>query len=80
LADAKSIYTNIDTETGVSAIRDFITTNSAHLPLDFPAELFLQILTIVMENNISTFAGTYWLQLSGTVMGTPTACTYATIS
>jgi hypothetical protein len=79
-ADAKSMYTNIDTKIGVSAIREFIATNAIHLPSDFPTELFLQILTIVMKNNIFTFAGTYWLQLSGTAMGTPTACSYATVS
>jgi len=79
-ADATSMYTNIDTETGVSAIRDFIATNLRYLPQDFPTELFLQILSIVMENNIFTFAGTYWLQLSGTAMGTPAACAYATVS
>jgi hypothetical protein len=79
-ADARLMYTNIDTEIGVSAIREFIATNAIHLPSDFPTELFLQILTIVMKNNIFTFAGTYWLQLSGTAMGMPTACSYATVS
>jgi len=79
-ADATSMYTNIDTKTGVDAIRDFITINIRHLPQDFPTELFLQILKIVMDSNIFTFAGTYWLQLSGTAMGTPAACAYATIS
>jgi hypothetical protein len=78
--DATSIYTNIDTPTGVSAVRDFITINKEKLPADFPTDLFLQILTTVMENNIFTFAGTRWLQLSGTAMGTPAACAYATIS
>lgn len=73
------MYTNIDTETGVSALRNFMNTKSAHLPPDFPNELFPQVLTIVMENNIFTFVGTYWLQLSGKAMGTPTACAYATI-
>jgi hypothetical protein len=33
-----------------------------------------------MRNNIFSFAETYWLQLSGTAMGTPAACTYATIT
>ncbi len=33
-----------------------------------------------MNNNIFTFANTYWLQLSGTAMGTPSACLYATTS
>jgi len=33
-----------------------------------------------MEHNIFSFADTFWLQLSGTAMGTPVACTYAMIS
>ncbi len=74
------MYTNIDTPTGVSAIQDFIETNKEKLPSDFPTNLFLEILNTVMENNIFTFAGTHWLQLSGTAMGTPAACAYATSS
>jgi hypothetical protein len=79
-ADAKSMYTNIDTTTGVAAIRDFITVNQDQIPNNFPTDLFLRTLTTVMDNNIFTFAGTYWQQLSGTAMGTPAACAYATIS
>jgi hypothetical protein len=79
-ADATSMYTSIDTPTGVSAIQDFIEANKEKLPSDFPTKLFLEILKTVMENNIFTFAGTHWLQLSGTAMGTPAACAYATIS
>jgi hypothetical protein len=33
-----------------------------------------------MENNIFTFAGTYWQQLSGAAMGMPAACAYATVT
>jgi len=35
---------------------------------------------IVMNHNIFSFADTYWHQLSGMAMGTPTACPYATIT
>jgi len=79
-ADAKSMYTNIDTVTVVSAMRDFIISNQDQIPTDFLTDLFLQILTAVTENNIFTFAGTFWQQLSGTAMGTPAACAYATIT
>jgi hypothetical protein len=33
-----------------------------------------------MSNNIFSFGNTTWLQLSGTAMGTPAACSYATIT
>jgi len=33
-----------------------------------------------MRNNIFSFQDTYWLQTSGTAMGTPVACAYATIT
>jgi hypothetical protein len=74
------MYTNIDTEIGVASIRDLILQNNETLQDNFPTELFLQVLKIVMNNNIFTFANTYWLQLSGTAMGTPSACLYATTS
>jgi len=79
-ADATSMYTNIDTETGITAIREFLLDNHMAIPTSFPTDLFLQVLTIVMENNIFSFSNTYWLQLTGTAMGTPAACNYATIT
>jgi hypothetical protein len=78
--DAMSMYTNIDTQTGISAMASFLFDNSTKIPHNFPTALFLHILEIVMENNICCFGDTYWLQLSGTAMGTPLACAYATVS
>jgi hypothetical protein len=79
-ADAKAMYTNIDTNTGVNSIRLFLNENSRKIPSNFPTDLFLEVLSIVMRNNIFSFSNTYWLQLTGTAMGTPTACSYATIA
>jgi hypothetical protein len=79
-ADAKSMYTNIDTTTGVNTFKEFLVENADKLPKDFPTSLFLHILEIVMRNNIFSFGETYWLQLTGTAMGTPAACNYATIT
>jgi hypothetical protein len=79
-ADAKSMYTNIDTTMGLGAIKDFLDTNKEKLPTNFPRTLFLQVLEIVMRNNIFSFADTYRLQLLGTAMGTPAACAYATLT
>jgi hypothetical protein len=79
-ADATSMYTNIDTKTGVTSIQNLIQTHKDKLPPNFPINLILETLTIVMENNVFSFADTFWLQLSGTAMGTPTACAYAMLS
>jgi hypothetical protein len=79
-ADAVSMYTNIDTTTGINVINNFIQVNRDHIPNDFPCNLFLQVLDLVIRNNIFSFADTYWLQLSGTAMGTPVACAYATVT
>jgi hypothetical protein len=74
------MYTNIDTSTAVNTLCLFILANASHLPHNFPTALFLETLSTVMENNIFKFAGSHWLQLSGTAMGTPAACACATLS
>jgi len=79
-ADAVSMYTNIDTQQAILSMRSFIHDNANNIPNDFPTTLFLQLLEIVMTNNIFSFDDTYWLQLTGTAMGTPAACSYATIT
>ncbi len=71
---------NIDTNTGISSIRLFLNNNRRKIPSNFPTDLFLEVLSIVMRNNIFSFSNTYWLQLTGTAMGTPTACSYATVA
>jgi len=78
--DTKSMYTNIDTNTGISYISSFIKANQADISPNFPTNLFLEVLQLVMENNIFKFGNTTWLQLSGTAMGTPCPCAYATIT
>jgi len=79
-ADATSMYTNIDTEIGIQAVRDFLNCNSERIPQDFPTNMFLQVFELVMTNNIFSFGDTTWLQRTGTAMGTPAACAYATIT
>jgi hypothetical protein len=76
LFSADLMYTNIDVETGINSIKAFLNENSNMIPVNFPTDLFLETLNLVMKNNIFCFSNTYWLQL----MGTATACSYATIS
>jgi hypothetical protein len=42
--------------------------------------LTLKALDIVMNRNVFQFDDTYWHQHIGTAMGTPCACSYATLS
>jgi len=79
-ADAKSMYTNIDTTVGIQSFRDFFASHKTLIPVNIPVNLFLRILELVMSNNIFSFGNTTLLQLSGTAMGTPAACSYATIT
>jgi hypothetical protein len=74
------MYTNIDTKIGLQSFQSFLELNKDLIPNNFPTNLFLTILETVMSNNIFSFADTKWLQLSGTAMGTPAACAYATIT
>jgi len=80
MADAVSMYTNINKAVGISYIREFLTTNTNKISTNFPQELFLQTLECVMTHNVFSFADTCWLQLTGTAMGTPSACAYATLT
>ena len=80
-ADAKAMYTNIDTVQGIEAVRRWILHCGEELPDDFPpVDLFIKILTIVMTESVFEFGDTLWKQVVGTAMGTPCACSYATLS
>ena len=79
-ADAVSMYTNIDTDKAIEAIRIWIERYRVELHENFPpAALFLQVLEVIMNNSIFTFGDTYFRQKAGTVMGTSCACMYATL-
>jgi hypothetical protein len=65
---------------GIQSFRDFFASHEERIPENFPVNLFLRILELVMNNTIFSFGSTTWLQLSGAVMGTPAACSYATIT
>ncbi len=79
-ADASAMYTNIDSNTGIQAISDLITTHQSSIPPDFPTDFFLTTLKIVMDSNIFSFGDTFWRQLKGTAMGTPAAPLYSILS
>ena len=77
-ADAKSMYTNIDTEKALIEIAQHIHQRSNRFQ-DIPADALIESLALIMRNNVFQFGDTFWHQLTGTAMGTPPAPTYANI-
>jgi hypothetical protein len=77
-ADAISMYTNIETNHAMQVITTYFEEHEAP-GSDFPTEALLAALDIIMKNNVFKFEDTYWLQLTGTAMGTPPAPMYATL-
>jgi len=77
--DAVSMYTNIDSLHGIEVISLWLEEYSLEIPPDFPTLLFQKILQTVMTHNVFQLDNTFWLQTSGTSMGTSCACAYATL-
>ena len=78
-ADATSMYTNIDTTHGLQTLKQWFALHSHELPQDYNVDMVIRATEIVMRNNVFQFDDTYWIQLTGTAMGTNLACMYATI-
>ena len=76
-ADAISMYTNIDTYRAIGSIRSFL--NSIPEFTQMPLTAINYAIDIIMNNNVFKFGDCFFHQLSGTAMGTPPACCYATI-
>ena len=77
--DANSMYTNIDTDSAITAIEDYLTANQ-HLFPTLPVTPVMEALKLIMYHNAFQFGDTFWLQKTGTAMGAPPAPTYANIS
>ena len=78
-ADAVSMYTNIDITHSVEVLQRWFALHAHQLPTGFPVQMVLQVIKLVMTNNVFQFDDTFWLQLTGTAMGTSVACMLATI-
>ena len=81
IADANSIYANIDTEHALTILRLFLEEldREGLLPLDFKIELVIEAARIVMTWNIFEYGDCYFRQLRGTAMGTPAAVMWSII-
>jgi hypothetical protein len=78
IADAVSMYTNIDTDAALTEIANYLRQHEESFP-GLPIEGLVEGLTLVMRNNYFTFGDTYWLQKTGAAMGQPPSPPYATI-
>ena len=78
-ADAISMYTNIDADHSVTIIKKWLEEYKHELPSNLPSNLLIPSLKVVMKNNVFTFGDTFWLQKTGTAMGTTCACMIATL-
>ena len=80
-ADARSMYTNIDTRHAIEVISLFMDELDAagNLPECFPIEATKFAMSVIMTTNIFEFGDLRFLQLVGTAMGTPAACAWATL-
>ena len=79
-SDAVSMYTNIETEHGLDIMNRWLIKLEEEGKIaacEFPRDLIINLLKLVMENSMFQFGDTYFLQLSGTAMGTSVACVYA---
>jgi hypothetical protein len=70
------MYTSIDTEIGLDTLREKYNPLTSKLP----HTSILKSHGSHDEITFFSFQNTYWLQLSGTVMETPVACAYTTIT
>ena len=64
-----------------SVINKFLRIDRPDICLneDINIDALMNALEIIMRHNIFKFGDTYWLQTSGTAMGTPPAPTYSTL-
>ncbi len=74
------MYTNVDVDHSIQTLHNWFDTYKNELPPDLSPLLLLKALEFVMNNNIFSFGDTYWLQKTGTAMGTPCACMIASIN
>ena len=78
-SDAEAMYTNIDPKQGVATIKKYFDAYAKGYKGFFPQELILKLLKLVMTTSIFQFGNSWWKQKIGTAMGTPCACSYATL-
>lgn len=80
-ADVMSLYPSIPIPYGLRAVKSTLTTLKQRglISQDINIDLTLALLEWTLRNNYLSYLDDYYLQLTGTAMGTPVAVMYANI-
>ena len=80
-ADATAMYTNMDTTHLIEVMTWWLNKmeSEGKLPFAFPLEAVVEAIRLVMENNVFVFGDCHYLQISGSAMGTSSACKLSTL-
>ena len=77
--DISSLYTNIDQDLGITAVRYFLT-NFPSTTCPLPIEFIIDAIIIILQGNVFTYDKNYYKQITGVAMGTNFAPTYAILA
>jgi len=76
--DVKSLYTNIDNRIGLDAISFFLDKFYSRVKFNqYPKDLLINLLSVIINNNFFTYRGSSYKQLKGCAMGSICSPTYA---
>ena len=77
--DVESLYTNIEKDLGITAIKHWLQKLKDKYDNRFSEGFICEAIQIVLDNNIFHFDNKHYLQIKGTAMGTKMAPTYANL-
>ena len=76
--DVSALYTNIEARRGIEAIRSFVTKHN-RIYTGPPIQALIDSIHMILSTNYFMFDNQFYLQISGTAMGTRFAPSYADI-
>ena len=77
--DISGMYTNIDNDLGIEAIKYWLERDPEAIPSRIPKEFIIEGLKLVLETNTFFFDGKHYLQIRGVSMGQKVALTYVSL-
>ena len=77
--DVSNMYTNIDNDLGLYAIKYWLQQHPNLITRDLPNELIIEALSIILKYNTFTFNSKDYIRIRGTAIGTKVAPTYVTL-